>query len=141
MHSKGVAQCQQPCSACAGWTTARRDSAVTLAARPCCPVGLNPGWLLGAQWREVPVDLLCMAQCCISFLLIRVPASWLHAVFVVGNGPLEVRGVGLGASRKSPGFHCWKASVHFECLWFWDLIGPTQGLIFFRGTKCLSTSY
>lgn len=43
------------------------DSAVTLAACSWCPMGLNLRWLLRAAWREVPVDLLCMAQCGMSF--------------------------------------------------------------------------
>lgn len=77
------------------------------------------------------MDVLCMAQPRASLLLVRVPASWPHAGSVVGNGPLEGRGLGLGASRKSPGFLCWKATVRFECLCFLGLIGPTQGLIFY----------
>lgn len=48
------------------------------------------------------MDILCMAQFCFSFLLVQVPASWLHAVSAVGNDPLEFREVGLEASWKSP---------------------------------------
>lgn len=58
-----------------------------------------------------PRTFCTMVQCCISLLLLLVPASCSHAVSVVGNGPLEVSEVGLGASWKSHGFHCRKASV------------------------------
>lgn len=85
------------------------DLAVTFTSCPCCAVGLNPGWLLCGQ--RSPRTFCIMVQCCISFLLILFPASWSHAVSVVGNGPLEVSKVGLGASWKFHGFHCSKASV------------------------------
>lgn len=85
------------------------DSGVTLISWPCCAVGLNPGWL--PCGGRSPRTFCIMVQCCISFLLILVPASWSHAVSVVGNGPLEVSEVGLGTSWKSQGFYCRKASV------------------------------
>ena len=43
------------------------------------------------------MDLLCMVQRCILFLLIRVPASWLHAGFLLWEMvPLKSGELGLG---------------------------------------------
>lgn len=53
---------------------------------------------MAALWTEVPKDLLYNGATLHFFLLILFPASWFHAVSVVGNGPLEVSKVGLEAS-------------------------------------------
>lgn len=59
------------------------------------------------------MDILCMAQFCFSLLLVQVLVSWPHAVSAVGSALLEFREAGLGASWKSPCFHCWKETIHF----------------------------
>lgn len=100
-------------------------SGVTLTSWPCCAVGLNPGWL--PCGGRSPGAFCIMVQCCISFLLILVPASWSHAVSAVEMVPSKSAKLGLG-HLGSPRTSTAGRLLFFECFWFSDLIGPTQGL-------------
>lgn len=116
-------------------------SACPPTACPCCGVGLDPSMAAlslmegGLRGHFVYGAILLFFSACSS------SSQLASCCLCCGKWSPWIQGSWAWGVLEVPLIHCWKDTVHFECLWFLDLIGTTQWLIFFRGAQCLNNFY